>query len=104
MKKHASLNPEEKFNSFIGPSSAWFRCIAIITIFIAADFPVAVLFIGLILIHEYFEYKYLGKKAVEFKRGDGMGHPEEKLDRHTVFSWLWLLGIVVLALLIFGVY
>lgn len=104
MKKYASLNPEEKLNRYISPVSAWFRCIAFIILLIKVDFPIAVLFIGMILTGEYFGYKYLKNRAIEFKKGDGIGNPEKRTDRYTVFSWLWTFGIVALALLIFGVY
>lgn len=104
MKKYASLNPEEKLNRYISPGSAWFRCIAFIILLIKVDFPIAVLFIGLILTGEYFGYKHLKNRAVAFKKDDGTGNPEEKPDKYTVFSWLWTFGIVALALLIFGVY
>lgn len=51
---------------------------------------------------QYFGYKRLEKKALAFKNKNGLGWPEEKLDKYTVFSWLWSFGIVALALLIFG--
>lgn len=102
MKKWATLNPEEKLNSFTSPAYTWVRCIAMIIILMKCDFPIAVFFIGLIFIEQYFGYGYLKKKALTFQKGNGLAKPEEKLDAYTVFSWLWNFGIVVLALLIFG--
>ena len=102
MKKWAFLNPEEKLNSFTGPVYTWIRCIAIIILFVKVDFAIAILFTGLILMEQYFGYKRLEKKALAFKKGNGLAKPEEKLDVYTVFSWLWNFGIIVLALLIFG--
>lgn len=102
MNKYASLNPQEKLNSFTSPAYAWFRCIAIIILFIKVDFAIAVLFTGLLLMEQYFGYKRLEKKALEFKNGNGLSRPEEKPDKYTVLSWLWSFGILVLALLIFG--
>lgn len=102
MKKWASLNPEEKLNSYTSTAYTWFRCTAMILILIKVDFTIAILFIGLILIEQYWGYKRLKKKALEFKKGNGFSKAEEKLDKYTVFSWLWSLGIVALALIIFG--